>query len=279
MIPIHDFVSKDVQSFRVVKLDALTEYDTTQPHRHNYFEFFIFDQGDGTHDIDFKTFPIRSKSIHIVAPGQVHQVKRALNTNGFVILFDFSAITNQPKVTDFLYDHMCYDISEISPVYEFSGKDAEQMIQTVEMIWRDYNSENDLKSEFLKNHLNLICISCIRTLQQNNDDLSMSSNDPYIAFRRLLRSNFKTIKKVKDYASALHITEKKLNDIVRKKTGNPCSKLIYDQIILEAKRLLQGNISSKEVAYTLNFDDPAHFSKFFKSQTGISPSEFLKVQA
>ncbi|MDC1385752.1 helix-turn-helix domain-containing protein [Crocinitomicaceae bacterium] len=49
--------------------------------------------------------------------------------------------------------------------------------------------------------------------------------------------------------------------------------------MLEAKRLLQTGMSAKEVAYDLNFDDPGHFSKFFKSKTGCSPSEFRNVHA
>ena len=43
---------------------------------------------------------------------------------------------------------------------------------------------------------------------------------------------------------------------------------------MEAKRLLNTGISIKETAYALNFDDPGHFSKFFKTKTNISPSEF-----
>lgn len=276
MIPIHDFTATDLPALRVVKLDTLTEYDTTQPHRHNYFELFIFDQGEGRHDIDFQSFPITSKSIHIVAPGQVHQVRRELNTHGYVILFDLSAISNNSPVADFLYDHISYDVEELNPTYQFKGNTADQMIQTAETIWKDYYSDNMLKTEFIKNHLHLLCIMCFRTLQPEQPE-DLSSNTTYRAFRKLLRSNFKTIKKVKDYAAALNISEKKLNEIVNQKTGASCSTLIYKQIILEAKRLLNANLSAKEVAYELNFDDPAHFSKFFKSQTGQSPTHFVNV--
>jgi AraC-like DNA-binding protein len=84
---------------------------------------------------------------------------------------------------------------------------------------------------------------------------------------------------VNEYASELNISEKKLNEIVNAKTGLSCSSLIYKQIILEARRLLNSGMTAKEVGYELNFDDPAHFSKFFKSQTGQSPTGFQKVQA
>ena len=278
MIPIHDFVEKKAQSIRVVKLEALTQYDTTQPHRHNYFEVFIFDKGLGTHDIDFQPFSIHSASLHIVAPGQVHQVKRELDTNGFVILFDFSAIDNNSPASDFFYDHLCYDVQELNPAYEFSGETAASVLQTARALWEDFNSKNHLSEAFLRNHLNLIAIYCLRTLNEVNP-VNDPSNSVYREFRKLLRSNFKSIKKVNEYAAALNVTDKKLNDIVNERTGMSCSALIYKQIILEAKRLLRSDLTAKEVAYELNFDDPAHFSKFFKTQAGQNPSEFQKVQA
>jgi len=278
MIPIHDFVKRGIQSIQVVKLDGLTYYDTTEPHRHNYFEIFIFDKGQGYHEIDFHSYPIRSASLHIVAPGQVHQVKRELDTNGFVILFDFSALEKNSTATDFLVDHLCYDVQELSPVYQFSGNTALNIIHTANMLWQDCNSDNDLREEFLQNHLNLICISCLRTTHDKKT-IHSATNETYREFRQLLRSNFKVIKKVNEYAAALNVSEKKLNEIVNTKTGLSCSSLIYKQIILEAKRLLNANLSAKETAYELNFEDPSHFSKFFKGQTGLNPSEFQKVQA
>ncbi len=277
MIPIHDFVQKNTQAIRVVKLSSLTSYDTTEPHRHQYFELFIFDRGMGVHDIDFQPFPIQSASVHIVAPGVVHQVRRELDTNGYVILFDISAIDEHTPTSDFLYDHLCYDVSELSPIYLFEGELAQSMLDTAETLYTDYNSKKPLRAEFLKNHLNLICIHCMRN-QQYALSPGVAGNQVYREFRKLLRSNFKTIKKVGEYADVLGLSEKKLNEIVSSKSGMSCSALIKKQIVLEAKRLLNTDLTAKEVAYELQFDDPAHFSKFFKTQTGQNPSQFQKVQ-
>ena len=94
----------------------------------------------------------------------------------------------------------------------------------------------------------------------------------YFNFRKLLH-NFSKMKKVKEYAEALHLTEKTLMKLL-KNILKSTSNIIYKQIIMEAKRLLNTGISIKETAYSLNFDDPGHFSKFFKTKTNISPSEF-----
>ena len=274
MIPTHDLENRLIQPIKLIELGQRSKYDTTLPHRHDYFELFLFEKGEGVHHIDFNSFLIKSYAIHIVAPGQVHQVQRALDTNGYVFLFDMSVFEKASVVAQFLFDHICFGVDELSPVYEFDTQSGQQIIGMTDLL----KNKEDISQILLLSHLNLICAHCAHQLSKSNP-LKSGNNKMYHQFRRLLNANFKSQKKVKEYAEALMISEKQLNEIVSKKTGLSCSHLIYKQIVLEAKRLLNQGKSSKEVAYELCFDDPAHFSKFFKNQSGISPSEFQKVQA
>ena len=80
-----------------------------------------------------------------------------------------------------------------------------------------------------------------------------------------------------DYASQLYVTPNYLNRIVKKITGFTASHHIQQQIILEAKRkALYLSASMKEIAYSLGFDNLAHFSKFFKNNCGMSFTDFKK---
>ena len=50
---------------------------------------------------------------------------------------------------------------------------------------------------------------------------------------------------------------------------------VRERRIREAQRLLgKGGLSVKEVSGRLNFSDPQHFSRVFRQETGISPSEY-----
>lgn len=87
---------------------------------------------------------------------------------------------------------------------------------------------------------------------------------------------------MKFYADALNKAPKTLSDVFAKLNQPTPSSAIRDRILLEAKRYLHYTPkSAKEIAYALGFEDPAHFSRFFKANTGksITPWKPLYVKS
>jgi len=279
MIPTHELSDKKHPRIIVNELGTLAEYDFTAPHRHEYFEFFVFERGGGSHVVDFELFEINNGAIHIVAPGRVHQVNRSLDSNGFVFLFEADVFMNEPLIADFLYDHTCYDIHEFPPTYLVEEGLQAHIWDIAQRIGADYSSDHLLKHEFLLYNLSLLFIQCMRARPSIMPVQSSANGKIYQQFRQLLYRQYRTLKKVKEYAALLFVSEKQLNEIVKAQTGASASTIIYKQIIMEARRLLNTGLTAKEVAFNLQFEDPGHFSKFFKSQTGLSPSEFAKIHA
>jgi AraC family transcriptional activator of pobA len=277
MIPIHKIAETEQKEVKIVALLPSKVEEISEPHRHQFYECFVFLKGGGTHSIDFVDFPIQSNSIHIITPGQVHQVKRAAASEGFVFMFDLVHFSAIPAVESFLFDHSCFDTAEFPPYYHFDNEMAEQLKQISNSTWMEYSSSKQLKNLVVLNQLSILILLCMQINMQRNLNQKFKHNHTYSNFRKLLTTEFRSLKKVKEYASKLKISEKQLNEMCLEKSGETASSLIYKQVILEAKRLLNTGIPSKEVAYDLNFLDPAHFSKFFKSQTGLSPSEFKNI--
>src|SRR5580765_4789425 len=73
--------------FKFETLVHRNAYDATELHRHNYYEVFIFEKGGGSHLLDFSEIPIEDSSVHFLTPGMVHCVRRALKSNGYVMMF------------------------------------------------------------------------------------------------------------------------------------------------------------------------------------------------
>jgi AraC family transcriptional regulator, transcriptional activator of pobA len=277
MIPVHDISEAEKKEVTLVELPATLGTLPSEPHRHQFFECFVFLKGGGTHLIDFVEFPILSNSVHIITPGQVHQVNRSADSYGFVFMFELMVFHESKNIESFLFDHSCFDVKEFAPFYHFDEDLESRLNQIMLDTWKESNSKSALRKQLVINQLSLLLLYCIQINLQRNSGKESKHDNSYAAFRRLLTAKFKTLKKVKEYAAELAISEKLLNEIVMQRTGETVSNLIYKQLILEAKRLLNTGIPAKEVAYELNFLDPAHFSKFFKAQTGLSPSEFKNI--
>ncbi|MFT5821948.1 MAG: AraC-like DNA-binding protein [Crocinitomix sp.] len=78
------------------------------------------------------------------------------------------------------------------------------------------------------------------------------------------------------YAGQFNLSVKALSKKVKQKMNTSLGQLIRMEIIKSAKNsLLQGG-SVLEVAYLLKFEEPQHFSSFFKKYTGLTPTEFKK---
>ena len=73
------------------------------------------------------------------------------------------------------------------------------------------------------------------------------------------------------------ISRTQLHRKMKEMTGLPVSEFIRNIRLEQAARLLEEQkINVTQVAYTVGFNNPAHFSTVFKKQFGISPTEYAE---
>ncbi|MFB5660969.1 helix-turn-helix domain-containing protein [Alteribacillus sp. HJP-4] len=79
-------------------------------------------------------------------------------------------------------------------------------------------------------------------------------------------------------AQELHLSKFYLSKIFREVTGLTIFNYLYQKRINQARVefLISEDISMTEVCYKLGFKYPSHFSKVFKSITGLTPQEYKK---
>lgn len=275
-IPIHDFgaVEAHAMPFRVIPLAYKSGYDASVPHRHSYFEVFFFEEGGGWHDLDFEEIEIRDQALHFVSPGQVHEVRRAADSSGFVLLFSREFFLVDVASRDFLFDHPLLHHNHPRPVLNLSGRDWERVLGLGREIVRDWELGFRDREELIRARLHLLLVEA-KVLWGASGVAETGHGDVFRAFRTLLEEEFRRLHQVREYALALGLGEKALGDAVKRARGQTASEMIHERVVLEAKRLLlHSEHSAKEIAYFLGFDDPSHFSKFFKSKAGQSPSAF-----
>ncbi|WP_299525123.1 AraC family transcriptional regulator [Winogradskyella sp.] len=80
---------------------------------------------------------------------------------------------------------------------------------------------------------------------------------------------------VQYFANKANLTTNYFGDLIRHFTDKSPQKHINTFLIHIAKdRLRKTNHSISEIAYALGFESPSYFTRFFKKETGITPSVF-----
>ena len=101
-----------------------------------------------------------------------------------------------------------------------------------------------------------------------------------ILFQKFIQlvNNFYIEKRtIEDYAKMLNVTPNHLSQYVKAASNKNALSYITERLLTEAKSLIQfTDFDMAEIAYQLNFSDPANFGKFFKKRSDLTPLEFRK---
>ena len=80
------------------------------------------------------------------------------------------------------------------------------------------------------------------------------------------------------FAEELNLSANYFGDLIKKETSVSAQEYIQTKIVdIAKKRLFDADKSISEIAYSLGFKYPQHFTRVFKQRTGVTPNEFRTV--
>lgn len=248
------------------------------PHRHNYFTIIWPFSAKGKHIIDFKEYPLVRNHVFFVSPWQVHQVLLDPDPTGCVILFTLEFLERNSIRNDFITNLKLFRNIDETPPLSLDDAMAMKLRTFAESMKSAFFSRDDLYLETIGAYLKLFLIECNGhcSLTPGSNTQSIEVSKTLVRnFKELVEKNFTRWHQVKYYAESLNVTPNYLNEVIRSAIDIPAKEFIQHRLILEAKRkVVYTEKSGKEIGFDLGFEDPAHFSKFFKSNTGQSLAEF-----
>lgn len=254
----------------------VTPLPTDLPHRHSYCEILIFESGSGFHEIDFHTYAILAPSVHFVAPGKVHLLTPTEDCVGYIITFpqDYSQFYGPVKDSRSNVANR-WSSEWHNPIVDLSASSNRYFKNLLENMLADYLEGGEGKNDTLAAYLHIFLGKCLELVGGVDSPSGPLAGDIPSRFQELVEKHYKQKHAVQQYADLLSVTADYLGKAVRKSLNTTASDFILDRLLLEAKRLIVfTNLTSKEIAYSLNIEDPSYFSRMFKRKTGLSPNEY-----
>jgi AraC family transcriptional regulator, transcriptional activator of pobA len=274
VIPIHHLPVRDAFPTRIERILAAKGPVHNSVHRHDFHEVFFFAKGSGTHMIDLEHVAVKPPCVHLVGPGQVHQLDRSADCTGVVVMFMPDASQGPQRLNEL---SNLFIGGSGSPSFAIDDAMMAEVNTLVELMDKELSRSEGPVQSIVQSYLGILLMKCVhwRRIVQPDHTLRADASDPVRRFANQVEQEFLEKRQVAAYAEDLALTPGHLNELVKKRLGKSASEVIHERVLLEAKRLLlHADLSVKEVGYALRMQDPAYFNRMFKKATGMTPVEY-----
>ncbi|QFZ54451.1 helix-turn-helix domain-containing protein [Oceanihabitans sp. IOP_32] len=271
-------------SFGISKMEAVyakRQGRVDEPHRHHYYTVLIIKKAKGLHKIDFNAYNLANHQIIFVGPGQVHQVIETEPSFGYAMTFSNQFLSENAVPLSFINSLSLFQNYDQSPPLQPNKTQFETIENFAENIFKLFKSDDKMKYLSIGAFLKLLLIECNKICAVNpiESDVDTTGNNLIRTFKAAVEKHYHKEHSTTFYAHKLFITPDHLNRTFKAKIGKTAKEYIQARIITEAKRLLYfTDLTNKEIAYQLGFNEPGNFSAFFKKHTKLSPSKFKKEE-
>lgn len=255
---------------------------------HGYMAFFCI-KGEFEVEINLKKFTIRKDSMFIYTPGNIVRVTnidpREKESVHFVVVaisedlmsstrFDFSKLYNESLR---LLESPCVVINENERGLYRKYFDLIQEVSKMRMPNMRESVTALISSIFYL--MGAMWTDRLTAAKKNGgDEMSTRSKIVLEDFLLLVRDYHTKERSLSFYADKLYLTPKYLSKLIKSVSGKSAHEWIDSFVILEAKNLLKySDMSIKSIVYDLNFPNQTTFYRFFKTKTGMTPSEYRKM--
>ncbi len=273
------------------ELVSVINYSEVSPVHHslNHYEVYgLFLQGENNGiDLVYGTgkYDYSDGTLICVAPGQTGGKEddgELVNLSGWALLFhpDILQGTGLEKgISDFSY--FDYRINEALHMSEGERQILVGLFQQIENELRF--PADAVQNRIIVGLINLVLRYAQRFYNRQFISRTVSNNGTLTKFEKLLKDYFEKDEQLKNgvptvqYCSEqLNMSASYLSDVIKRATGETANYHIKQYVVQLAKNRLVSGMNSSEVAYSLGFDYPQHFSRTFKKVTGETPSDYCE---
>lgn len=271
-------------------LVCVIDYAEVSPIRHslnNYGVYALFLRDDVGVELDYGCgrYDYNKGTLLCVAPGQVGGKEdngERVSITGWALLFHPDLLRGTPlekRIRD--YSFFDYRVNE---ALHMSDREHDILVSLMRRMREELDNELDAQQDaILVGYIGLVLNFCQRFYNRQFQSREAENSDILVRFNRLLADYYEQqlqlklgLPSVQYCADRLCLSPNYFGDVVKRTTGDTASNHIRRFVIRLAKNGLSAGESVAQVADRLGFEYPQHFSRMFRRQEGITPSEYSR---
>lgn len=271
-----DFLLQDFMHCETIEFRTKMHNRTIKDHIHtSLFQIFIIESGKLNFFVQGTMRLIVGPAIITIPENTVHGMKAGKDVKGKVLTIATSFLET-------VFGHSIQALQELNNAHIITAFDKMNSFEATrrftDSLFAEMNEELPEKKLVLQSYFNLILSLIYRLVKKKPEKLIAPDNRNtryFRVFQKIVRQSCTPMKSIKQYALELNITSVHLNRICRAVAGKSALQIVHEFLVLEAEKFLKHTeLHVSEIAYRLNFEDPAYFSRLFRKYTGTSPKEF-----
>lgn len=272
---------------------AVIHYDELDNVRHslnNYNVYGLFLQKAFPYGLAYGmgNYAATDGSLIAVAPGQTGGIPddgSIIHLHGWVLMFDPDFIRGtdlERHMDDFHFFN--YNSNEALKMLPDEKRTVTALIKMIRYELKN-NRSADFTDDIVRSYIRLILQYCRRFYNRQFHEEASGKNDLLVRFRKVIGNYYEKKLYVRNgtpsvsyCAGELFLSPNYFGDLVKTATGDTATHYIRHFVIDRAKSMLVSGQKITETAMSLGFEYPQHFSRVFKQETGMSPSQFLETK-
>lgn len=263
--------------------ETCTIVEFEENHRHQYYEIIWLRRGKGVHMIDMVNYPYSGSVFFLLSPGQIHQISPEEKADGFIIKFLPGLFKETRDLEETLVNSQLFDNIQAKPMLTIPAAMHTVFEDLLNKMEIEYNSNEVDKETVLHSYLKILLtqIQRLKRSQFTQEHVRVDAGHQlFTKYKAAIEKNYKKLHGVQEYADMLSTQARNLNTLCRKFAGKTAGEMIADRILLEARRELYYSTDSiKGIGYSLGFEDPAYFTRFFKKHAGVGPQQYSSANS
>ena len=255
-------------------------------HKHEFFELLYVLRGSCANIYDTHTLTMRAGDLCISAPSSVHAVSAF--SDGAILLnillrkstFDtaFLGLMDEDDILSSFFRRAFYRTDEIPYLLVRTGDDR-RLVEILREAYREHVERHRFRGRLLNVYMMEFFIQLFRRHEQDILVPSVrvsASQENLVYILRYIQEHYTTVT-LKELAVFFNYSERQLQRIIEKATGETFLTLLQKKRMAEAARLLKDTaLSIEAVGELVGYPSPNNFRRIFEKHYGCTPRAYRK---